>query len=72
MKAIPQFQRLIRFIDVDGVERYGDISLDENITEIESGKVSAVILEGDVQNGFKRTDTQKLVQKVCLEAYCPN
>lgn len=64
MKSPPPFQRLVRFIDSDNIERYGDVPVDVNITEIESGKVSAVVLVGNVKDGLKRTTTQKVVKKV--------
>lgn len=62
MTGTPVFQRLIRFIDEEGKEQYGDVPLDVDISKIESN--SATVITGDVKSGFSRTSNTAVVKKV--------
>ena len=64
MQERPVFQRLIRFIDDEGQQQYGDLPTDVPISNIEAGTVSVIVLFGDVKRGFKRTSSRKTVAKV--------
>jgi hypothetical protein len=56
------FQRLIRFEDEDGQVQWGDFGSEEVGRDVE-GK-TAHILDGSVEDGFKKTDRQGKIKKV--------
>lgn len=62
MQGKPEFERLIRFTDVEGSEYYGDLPVSVQIGDVEGTSVS--VLSGDVQKGFARTPSTKTVEKV--------
>ena len=56
------FDRLLRFIDEDGVERYGNIETDKPVAELPGTSVQVV--EGSLESGFKLLSTTSTVSKV--------
>lgn len=56
------FERLIRFLDEDGKTCYGDLPMSVSADKIEGKSVK--VLSGELNTGFKPTETRKTVKKV--------
>lgn len=57
------FQRLVRFINAEGVTRFGDLK-SEPSGDLIGAEVE--VLEGDLDKGFQSTGKTDKIQKVCL------
>ena len=64
MTSQSPFQRLVRFVDEEGKEQYGDLALDVNAIQAQSRKTSVPILMGDIKQGFQKTSSKKSIIKV--------
>jgi hypothetical protein len=62
MEEVPPFQRLIRFLDKEGRENYGDLGAYRPGEAIEGTYVR--VLSGDLNTGFSATSVEKEVKKV--------
>ena len=62
MEEVPPFQHLIRFLDVEGRENYGDLQAYRAGEAIEGTYVR--VLSGDLNTGFSATSVEKEVRKV--------
>lgn len=58
------FHRLIRFLDEDGQEKYGDVK-DETPVEYLEGSV-VPLLTGNIKSGFHKSDQNARVAKVLI------
>lgn len=67
MPETPVFQRLIRFIDDEDKEQYGDVPLEVQISKIRS--TSVTVITGDIKSGFSRTSNTAVVKKVILSLH---
>lgn len=64
MTGSSAFSRLIRFLDPQGTEHYGDASPGVRLSNSASDLPTVTILDGDIANGFVRTDRTAKVAKV--------
>lgn len=56
------FDRLIRFVDENGKQRYGNLEHPHGAKEIEGSEVQ--LLGGDLQGGFHKSSERATVKKV--------
>lgn len=56
------FDRLIRFLDKDGVERYGNVESELSASELNGATVQLV--SGTIESGFKVLNDRAEVAKV--------
>ena len=62
MASSAAFQRLIRFVDSNGKEYYGDLGAEAQADQIHGKPVP--VLTGSLAEGFKPTSEEKTVAKV--------
>lgn len=56
------FDRLIRFVDDEGKTSFGNLEKASAANDIVGTKVQ--VLQGNLENGFTKTDEKRVVQKV--------